>query len=142
MKYCSKCGKELLDEAVICVGCGCAVENKEIKNKQKTSIFEKNKKQWMIVFSILFVVFAGVSILLLTSRGFDYAVDWYQYLNSDLGQLGKNLSTSGAIEWQQKVDAAKDALIPYYIGIGASGVLALAALIGDVLLFVNKKKVK
>lgn len=25
MKFCEKCGKELLDEAVICVGCGCAV---------------------------------------------------------------------------------------------------------------------
>ena len=25
MKYCTHCGKELLDEAVICVGCGCAV---------------------------------------------------------------------------------------------------------------------
>ncbi len=25
MKYCQKCGKELLDEAVICVGCGCPV---------------------------------------------------------------------------------------------------------------------
>ena len=27
MKYCSKCGKELFDEAVICPGCGCAVGN-------------------------------------------------------------------------------------------------------------------
>jgi len=26
MKYCSKCGKELNDDAVICIGCGCAVE--------------------------------------------------------------------------------------------------------------------
>ncbi len=26
MKFCSKCGKELCDEAVICTGCGCAVE--------------------------------------------------------------------------------------------------------------------
>lgn len=26
MKYCTHCGKELLDEAVICVGCGCAVD--------------------------------------------------------------------------------------------------------------------
>ncbi len=26
MKYCSKCGHELRDEAVVCVGCGCAVE--------------------------------------------------------------------------------------------------------------------
>lgn len=25
MKYCTHCGKELLDEAVICVGCGCTV---------------------------------------------------------------------------------------------------------------------
>lgn len=26
MKYCSKCGKELVDEAIICTGCGCAVD--------------------------------------------------------------------------------------------------------------------
>ena len=25
MKFCTKCGKELLDEAVICTNCGCAV---------------------------------------------------------------------------------------------------------------------
>ncbi len=25
MKYCTHCGKEILDEAAICVGCGCAV---------------------------------------------------------------------------------------------------------------------
>ena len=27
MKYCSKCGAELFDDAVICVKCGCAVES-------------------------------------------------------------------------------------------------------------------
>ena len=27
MKFCSKCGKELMDEAVVCTGCGCAVAN-------------------------------------------------------------------------------------------------------------------
>ncbi len=27
--YCSKCGKEINDEAVVCVHCGCAVENKK-----------------------------------------------------------------------------------------------------------------
>lgn len=25
MKYCTHCGKEIMDDAVICVGCGCAV---------------------------------------------------------------------------------------------------------------------
>lgn len=24
MKYCTKCGKEIMDDAVICTGCGCA----------------------------------------------------------------------------------------------------------------------
>lgn len=31
MKFCSKCGKEIADEAVICTGCGCAVEQTEKK---------------------------------------------------------------------------------------------------------------
>lgn len=30
MKYCTHCGKELLDEAVVCVGCGCAVEGQTV----------------------------------------------------------------------------------------------------------------
>ena len=27
MKFCQKCGKELVDEAVVCINCGCAVGN-------------------------------------------------------------------------------------------------------------------
>lgn len=38
MKYCTKCGKELMDEAVICPHCGCAIESAE-----KT----KNESNWM-----------------------------------------------------------------------------------------------
>ena len=30
MKYCSHCGKELIDEAIICTGCGCAVIKPEV----------------------------------------------------------------------------------------------------------------
>lgn len=26
MKYCSKCGKEIMDEAVLCMNCGCPVD--------------------------------------------------------------------------------------------------------------------
>ncbi len=33
MKYCAKCGKEIMDDAVICPGCGCAIA-KETKVKQ------------------------------------------------------------------------------------------------------------
>lgn len=32
MKYCQKCGKEIVDEAVVCTGCGCSVEVNVKKN--------------------------------------------------------------------------------------------------------------
>ena len=38
MKYCSKCGKELYDEAIVCTNCGCAVPN----NNQTTPINNEN----------------------------------------------------------------------------------------------------
>ena len=36
MKYCSKCGNELFDEAVICPKCGCAAEKPIAENKEKS----------------------------------------------------------------------------------------------------------
>ncbi len=36
MKYCTKCGAELLDEAVICPNCGCAVENNQNNSERNT----------------------------------------------------------------------------------------------------------
>lgn len=45
MKYCSKCGKELFDEAVVCVNCGCAVETIGRKNiKVESSMAESHMK--------------------------------------------------------------------------------------------------
>lgn len=38
MKYCTHCGKELLDEAVICVGCGCAVAETKTKTVNKQAL--------------------------------------------------------------------------------------------------------
>lgn len=104
--------------------------------------FKKNKKQWIIALSIIFVIFVIIALLLLTSSGYIRASDEYDYLHSDLGQIGKNLSSSGAIEWQQEVDNAKSTLTTYYIGISATSVLALITLIGDILLIINKKKAK
>ena len=36
MKFCSKCGKELLDEAVVCPNCGCSTGETKSKTKQVT----------------------------------------------------------------------------------------------------------
>lgn len=39
MKFCSKCGKELFDEAVICPNCGCATEpSKEMVNNSEDGV--------------------------------------------------------------------------------------------------------
>lgn len=32
MKYCSHCGKEVLDDAIICPGCGCSVQYNNMNN--------------------------------------------------------------------------------------------------------------
>lgn len=32
MKYCSKCGKEIMEDAVICPNCGCAQDNRALQN--------------------------------------------------------------------------------------------------------------
>ena len=37
MKYCTKCGKELFDEAVTCPGCGCSCET-------QVALAEEDKK--------------------------------------------------------------------------------------------------
>lgn len=61
MKYCSKCGKELFDEAVICPGCGCPVEtvnNVQTANKDIDAGVEKiaeneNKILWFLIASAI-----------------------------------------------------------------------------------------
>ena len=131
-----------MDEAVICPNCGCAVENKEIIKVQRMSTFNKNRKRWMIALTILFVVFAGATVLLLISSGFQKAHSMYRYLNSDLAQWSNQFSWESTIRWQQEFDTAKATIIPYYIVIGTFSVLALTALVGNVLLLLSKKKAK
>ena len=36
--FCSKCGQEIRDEAVVCVHCGCAVENNRAAAEDKVSV--------------------------------------------------------------------------------------------------------
>ena len=38
MKYCTHCGKELLDEAVICVGCGCPVNSQNARTANNAPV--------------------------------------------------------------------------------------------------------
>lgn len=38
MKYCSHCGSELLDDAVVCPKCGCAAESQENSVPQNQNV--------------------------------------------------------------------------------------------------------
>lgn len=135
MKYCTHCGKEMLNDAVICVGCGCPIENKT--KELKVSVFKKYRKQWLIALGLLFVICAVVAVLIASSEDGIRAYHMYRFLHTELGQLGKDTSLSGAIEWEHDVEAAKSALMPYYIGVGSCAVVALTSLIA---FFIIKKK--
>lgn len=37
MKYCQKCGREIMDEAVICPGCGCPTNGNGVHNQADSS---------------------------------------------------------------------------------------------------------
>ena len=50
MKYCTHCGKEIHDEAVICTGCGCAVN--EIKTKKSSNGLNSAISIFMIIGTI------------------------------------------------------------------------------------------
>lgn len=67
MKYCSKCGKEHLDEAVICVGCGCAFE------KPRNTLPPLKWYKFLIYFSLFAAAFisfvSGVSRIISATIG-------------------------------------------------------------------------
>ncbi|MBO5448809.1 MAG: zinc ribbon domain-containing protein [Ruminococcus sp.] len=78
MIFCSKCGKEIHDEAVVCPYCGCATINMEHKNKQDNIpiIINNNnsasssaaaaasaggrvKRKYSLLFDIIMICFTG-----------------------------------------------------------------------------------
>ena len=46
--YCSKCGAEINDEAVVCVKCGCAVKGSVLS--------EKNTAKWVVCLLLCLIV--------------------------------------------------------------------------------------
>lgn len=57
MKYCTKCGNELYDEAVLCPKCGCPVQNTSISTDKPSGGLKTAAK----VFMILTCAFAGLA---------------------------------------------------------------------------------
>lgn len=63
MKYCTKCGKELFDEAIMCPNCGCMVQghnsfSKKIKAKRNIPEKKENMKLELIFSFVSDILFA------------------------------------------------------------------------------------
>lgn len=53
MKFCSQCGEKIVDEAVICVHCGCQVGG---LNSTQNTIEEETKDLWKIAWIYAFIM--------------------------------------------------------------------------------------
>lgn len=98
MKYCSKCGNELLDEAVICPKCGCPAAN-EPKQETKEEINKKCQKA--LLTGHLLNIFSAV-IPLVAVFGFWRIADSYTEVGGGGDTLvtinsGTSLSVNGIV---------------------------------------------
>lgn len=60
MKFCSKCGNELLDDAAVCMKCGCAVDPAQYHKAAKTG--KKGSKKKIIVIIIAVIAAIGLAV--------------------------------------------------------------------------------
>ena len=68
MKFCAKCGKEIMDEAVICPNCGCEVNN--VQPEVKTLVVPKKAKNAKVfgILSILLLAPFGIPAIVLANQ--------------------------------------------------------------------------
>ena len=59
MKFCEKCGKEIMDDAVICPGCGCMVNGNATTSQNKP----QKKTSVSLILGIIGIVFAWLFAL-------------------------------------------------------------------------------
>ena len=63
MKYCTKCGKEVFDEAVICPHCGCSVNASGARLDQTGGESDAKTAQLFCILGVFIAVFAIPAII-------------------------------------------------------------------------------
>lgn len=63
MKFCSKCGNQLLDEAVVCPKCGCATEKVSVSDKAKKPTNANTAKGAALIIAGLIVIVAFIILV-------------------------------------------------------------------------------
>ena len=56
MKFCQHCGKELLDEAVICPGCGCSTQTQNAPVQQDSEV-DMTVSTGLVILAVLIPLF-------------------------------------------------------------------------------------
>lgn len=135
MKYCSKCGNELLDEAVICPKCGCAVEavpSMTSSANQLLKVSKQGKITTAMILIIIAFVLSLVSCLICWQGG---------YANPDFGFIKITSDPSAPTDesyknqkwYQDKVKEAAKSNQKLVLAIGAWIALSVGALILGIL---------
>lgn len=68
MKFCEKCGKEIMDEAVICPSCGCAVKNEAEATKVVEVPKQAKTASLLGILSILLLAPLGIPAIILANK--------------------------------------------------------------------------
>ena len=98
-KFCTSCGAELDNDAVICPACGENLDYTEVVQEKGLSRLKTNKKFWMIFGGILGSVLIGVLIYVLIYFNslryyWDKVNDLYPFANCGLGSDFIELDTN------------------------------------------------
>lgn len=64
MKYCTKCGKELFDEAVLCPGCGCATGANPVPPAAGRNALLLKLSERLQINGIIWIIIAVIQILI------------------------------------------------------------------------------
>ena len=85
MKYCARCGKELHDDAVVCIGCGCPVD--DIRMPRQVD----NSDSWNTLSIVGFILSFFTTIV-----GLILSIVSYRQVKES-GEKGKELSIAGIV---------------------------------------------
>ena len=153
MKFCTKCGKELLDEAIICPGCGCPTA--QIRNNtQSTQIHitepshsapseKKPVPTFAIVLGIISIVIGSLSILILLFQLltlFQIASIVLSLIGSVLGIIGliigsvaSNKNPNNALSFTTQTDKnGRSVMIPNKVKWNITNIGNLLSFIGEI----------
>ena len=115
MQYCQKCGKEIVEDSIVCLNCGCAVAMEQSASMDQKP--EKNSKKKIV----LIIIAAILSVALLIAGYFLYNYIRTMQVIEDLsGQCFiytdiKSYPSLGEISYTtKKMDFDNEGILNYY----------------------------